>query len=195
MTLIVGLGNPGRIYAASRHNIGFTVAQELARKHRASFKKDARTRSLNSKVKIGPHETIIAMPQTYMNLSGQAAALLVKKFKVDVKDLLVVCDDLDLELGRLKIKPAGSSGGHRGLVSIIEALGSQGFARLRVGIGRPSQDIEAPDYVLSRFDRAEMPAVKKAVKEACACCEMWLTQGIDQAMNIFNRRSSQHEEI
>jgi PTH1 family peptidyl-tRNA hydrolase len=195
MTLIVGLGNPGRIYASSRHNIGFTVAKALVKKRRAAFKKDTRTCSLSSKVRIGPHETIVAMPQAYMNLSGRAAALLVKKFKVDVKDLLVVCDDLDLELGRLKIKPAGSSGGHRGLVSIIEALGSQDFARLRIGIGRPSQGRDAPDYVLSRFHRAEIPSVKKVVKEACACCEMWLTQGTDKAMNVFNRRNSKHEEI
>jgi len=195
MTLIVGLGNPGRIYASSRHNIGFTVARVLVKKHRAAFKKDTRTCSLSSKVRIGPHETIVAMPATYMNLSGRAAALLVKKYKVDVKDFLVVCDDLDLELGRLKIKPAGSSGGHRGLVSIIEALGSQAFARLRIGIGRPSQGRDAPDYVLSRFHRAEIRAVKKVVKEACACCEMWLTQGTDKAMNVFNRRNSKHEEI
>jgi peptidyl-tRNA hydrolase, PTH1 family len=195
MALIVGLGNPGRFYASSRHSIGFTVVKALVKKLRASLKRDTGTGSLSGKVRIGGQESILALPATFMNLSGRPTALLVKKYKVELKDVLVVCDDLDLELGRLKIKPSGSSGGHRGLASVIEALGDKDFARLRIGIGRPSPGMDAPDYVLSRFNRAEMRAVNKAVKEACACCETWLTQGIDKTMNIFNTRSSKHEEI
>jgi len=153
--LIVGLGNPGDIYAGSRHNIGFIAVKALSRLHKISLKKDNSTFSLSGKGKINGEVVILGLPLTFMNLSGITVRALLKKHKVTLDNLFVVCDDLDLEFARIKIKPHGSSGGHRGLDSIIEAVGSDRFARLRIGIGRPHQDTEASGYVLSPFSRKE----------------------------------------
>ena len=135
--LIVGLGNPGLIYAGSRHNVGFAVLKSLAGSLKINFKRDSSVSALVAKDKLPQKDIVLALPQTYMNLSGIAVVALLKKFKINPKDLLVVCDDLDLELGKMKIRPQGSSGGQRGIASIIERLGTQDFCRLRIGIGRP----------------------------------------------------------
>ncbi|MFH0918484.1 MAG: aminoacyl-tRNA hydrolase, partial [Candidatus Omnitrophota bacterium] len=129
--LIVGLGNSGLIYAGSRHNIGFAVLKSLARSLKMNFKRDSSVWALVAKDKLLSQEVVLALPQTYMNLSGKAVKALLKRFKVNLPDLLVVCDDLDLELGQIKIRPQGSSGGQHGLESIIEHLGTQDFNRLR----------------------------------------------------------------
>ncbi|MBM3246605.1 MAG: aminoacyl-tRNA hydrolase [Candidatus Omnitrophica bacterium] len=190
MKLIVGLGNPGRIYLNSRHNIGFSAVKLLGRSFKISLKKDAGTFSLSGKGRIGNQNIILALPLSFMNLSGLAASALMKKYKIDLEDLLVVCDDLDLELGRLKIRPFGSSGGHRGLASIIEHLNSDKFPRLRVGIGRPSAKTEASEYVLSGFTKREKQEVTDMLERACACCQSWAVAGIEDTMNIFNRSAS-----
>lgn len=190
MKLIVGLGNPGNIYRDSRHNIGFAVVKALAKFYKISLKKDKGVICLSGKGKIGNQNTILAMPLTFMNLSGKALEALIEKYKIDLHSLLVVCDDLDLEFARLKIRPSGSSGGHHGLESIIKSLGSQDFARLRIGIGRPSfQEIDAAEYVLSAFTRKEKGQVKKIIKRAVECCKIWATEGISKSMNVFNRLS------
>lgn len=204
MKLIVGLGNPGRGYIDSRHNIGFSVIKALAKDFKISLKKENASSSLIGKGKIGKHYVILAMPLTFMNLSGIAVRALLKKYRIDLSrpfyseekleskkgrgldNLLVVCDDLDLELGRLKLSPSGSSGGHRGFKSIIDSIGSQGFARLRIGIGRPNQDIDAAEYVLSSFNKKEKEHVKKIIEKATLCCQSWVTKGITKTMNIFN---------
>ena len=189
MKLIVGLGNPGRIYAGSRHNIGFTAIEALAQKNKISFRRDSKTSSLTGKGKIEGQDLALAMPLTFMNLSGKAVRALVHKYSIDLKDLLVVCDDLDLELGRVKIRPCGSSGGHRGLQSITEALKSKEFARLRVGISRPQdKDADISGYVLCGFKPAQKRQIKGALKDAASCCQAWISGGITKSMNIFNRR-------
>lgn len=188
MKLIVGLGNPGTIYSNSRHNIGFRVVKALSQFFKITLKRDTRTFSLSARAKFKNQQIILATPLTFMNLSGTAVAALVKKYKVDLANLLVVCDDLDLEFGRLKIRPAGSSAGHRGLSSIIERLKSGDFPRLRIGIGRPHPKIDAAEYVLSAFTRKEKEQVREMVGRAGDCCQSWIAKGIDETMNIFNRK-------
>jgi len=187
--LIVGLGNPGLIYAGSRHNIGFTVIKSLARSLKVVLKRDSSVSALVGKTSYGQHNLVLALPQTFMNLSGIAVKALLKKFKVSPQELLVVCDDLDLELGRVKIRPLGSSGGQRGMVSIIEHLGTQEFSRLRVGIGRPKNPADAARYVLSGFLRKEKVIVEEAREDAVACALSWVENGIIITMDTFNTRS------
>jgi PTH1 family peptidyl-tRNA hydrolase len=124
-----------------------------------------------------------------MNLSGSAVKLLVKKYKVGLSDLLIICDDLDLEFGRLRLRTAGSSAGHRGIQSIIDSLKNQEFNRLRIGIGRPKEILEASEYVLSPFKRAEKFQVQEIIETALLCCQCWVENGANKAMNIFNKRS------
>ncbi|MDD5097898.1 MAG: aminoacyl-tRNA hydrolase, partial [Candidatus Omnitrophica bacterium] len=161
MKLIVGLGNPGLIYAFTRHNIGFQVIKSLARSLKIDLKRDRLIYSLAGKGKCAGQDIILAMPQTFMNLSGMAVKACFKKFKVTPADLLVICDDLDLDLGRIKIRPSGSSGGQRGLDSIIKQIGTPEFSRLRIGIGRPSRPIDAAKYVLTGFARKEKAAAEQ----------------------------------
>jgi len=139
MKLVVGLGNPGRGYANNRHNLGFMCVNHFARMHNIWFDKKQGKARIGSG-KIADNEVVIARPQTYMNQSGEAVSQLVKKFKIGLDDLLVIHDDLDLPLGKLRLRPGGSSGGHKGIESIITKLGSQDFPRLRVGIGRPVRE-------------------------------------------------------
>jgi PTH1 family peptidyl-tRNA hydrolase len=188
MKLIVGLGNPGDIYETSRHNIGFLVVDRLSKDCKSFFKRDRGTFSYTCRCHLNKTEVILAKPVTFMNLSGTAVKELLKKYKVSPVDLLVVCDDLDLELGRIKIRPGGSSGGHRGIASIIENIKHQDFARLRIGIGRPRPAQEASDYVLGRFTKKESCAVSEAIEKAAACCESWVAKSIQETMNVFNKR-------
>ncbi|MCM8795128.1 MAG: aminoacyl-tRNA hydrolase [Candidatus Omnitrophica bacterium] len=189
MKLIVGLGNPGLEYSNSRHNIGFTTVKALGRIYQVALKKDLYTKALTAKVRIKNQTLILALPLTYMNYSGRAVGDLVKRYKMDLKNLLVVCDDLDLDFGRIRIRPKGSSGGHRGLTSIIESLKTQEFPRLRIGIGRPPYGMDAAKYVLSAFSKEEKKKIKRVINKATACCQVWLNKGIDECMNIFNRGS------
>ncbi len=187
MKLIVGLGNPGRFYTDSRHNAGALAVRALAKKHKIALKRGLRSSSLSGTGKISGEDTLLAVPLTFMNLSGKAVAALLKKYKLHLKDILVACDDLDLELGRIKIKDSGSSGGHRGLKSIIATLNSEGFSRLRIGIGRPQAGQGVSDYVLSGFDAADKQRLKCSLKNVVQCCESWIRDGIAKSMNTFNR--------
>lgn len=188
MKLIVGLGNPGDIYAGSRHNIGFSLIKALSRTHKIPLKKDSATFSLSGKGKISGQSVILAMPLTFMNLSGIAVRALLKKYKVTLDNLFVVCDDLDLEFARLKVKPSGSSGGQRGLESIIESVKGGSFARLRIGIGRPGRDAQPSEYVLSPFSRKEKERMPKILEKGIECCQVWAREGVTGSMNIFNRK-------
>ena len=195
MKLIVGLGNPGRGYAKSLHNLGFMCVSYFARRHSIQFnKKQGKARTGSGEV--AGTKVVVARPQTYMNLSGQAVSRLVKKFNVSLDDLLVIHDDLDLPLGKIRIRRGGSSGGHKGVNSIIAELGSQDFLRLRAGIGRPplaegSSEIAEADiitYVLSDFTPEEKKIVNQVipgVSEAILCL---LTEGLTAAMNKYNQR-------
>lgn len=188
MKLIVGLGNPGLAYSGSRHNIGFAIVKSLASSLKVSFKRDNSVLASVGSGKLGAHILILALPQTFMNLSGVSVSALLKKFKAKPEDLLVVCDDLDLELGRMKIRQKGSSGGHRGLNSIIGHLGTQNFNRLRIGIGRPRKNQDAAGHVLSGFLNKEKSTVQEIKADALDCCRSWVEDGIVETMNTFNVR-------
>jgi PTH1 family peptidyl-tRNA hydrolase len=183
MKLIVGLGNPGKAYANNRHNVGFQCIDYFARYHRIPI----RERKARAKVGIGgvvEKGVVLAKPRTYMNLSGQAVSRLVRQFSVPLEDLVVICDDLDLPLGKVRIRQRGGSAGHKGMESIIDSLGSQDFPRIRVGIGRPDGD--EISYVLSDFTAEEKDVVKEVVTKVADALHCILTEGIEAAMNRYN---------
>ena len=187
LSLIVGLGNPGPEYAAHRHNIGFRVVDALAHAHGLTFARRKKMKAWVAQGDIGSQTVLLAKPRTFMNLSGQAVSRLCRAQAVSLTRLLVVYDDLDLPLGRLRLRPGGGSGGHKGMRSIIQALGTQEFARLRVGIGRPPPGVDPADYVLSPFAPEEMDRAAAAIERAVAALVCWLTEGIETAMDRFNR--------
>lgn len=190
MKLIVGLGNPGILYAGTRHNIGFEVIKRLARAKKVVLRKERGIKALAGRCRKDGGSVVLAMPLTFMNLSGEAVKQLLRRYEADLADLLVVCDDLDLELSRIKIRPSGSSAGQRGVKSVIDSLKSDKFARLRVGIGRPREGIEPADFVLKRFNRREKESVSRAIEDAMSCCSLWAEEGIEKAMNIYNRKDT-----
>jgi PTH1 family peptidyl-tRNA hydrolase len=194
-TLIVGLGNPGGGYASHRHNVGFRVVEALARSQRLSFSRHKGFRAYVAEGRIAGQRTILAKPQTFMNRSGRAVGRLVRARGIDLERLLVVYDDLDLPLGRLRLRPEGGSGGHKGMRSISDTLGSQAFPRLRIGIGRPPGQMDLADYVLRPFREDEKPVLARVVQHAAAACECWLTEGLVTAMDKFNRPFLPDEEL
>lgn len=189
MKLIAGLGNPGEIYKDTRHNIGFSVVKHLAKAHGIVLKKGRNV--FCGRGNIAGGDVLLVLPLTFMNLSGVAVNSLRKKHKIDLDKLLIVCDDLDLEFGRIKIRPGGSSGGHNGLSSVMDSLGSREVARLRIGVGRPGDDkyTDASEYVLAPFTRKEKDALPDTISKAVMCCELWVKEGVHKCMNIFNKRS------
>lgn len=190
MKLIAGLGNPGAAYQGTRHNIGFAVLDELARRAGVEFQSSpvdalvARVRPTD-----GSEPVLFAKPMTWMNRSGDGIAGLLRYFRIDQSDLLVVVDDADLPLGRLRARASGSAGGHNGLRSIIQHLGED-FARLRVGVGRGFATDERrkalADHVLARFDRSELAEVERMIARAADAAETFITSGIAAVMNRFN---------
>ncbi len=193
MKLIVGLGNPGRIYANNRHNIGFACLNYFARKQGIRFdKKQCRARTGTGEVEGS--KVVLAKPQTYMNLSGQAVSRLVNKFNIKLSDLIVIYDDLDLPLGKVRTRLGGSSAGHKGVESIITELGSQDFIRIRVGISRPEPTEDASQisesdivrYVLSDFTPDEKQTIKPSIDKVSEAIFCLLTEGLMAAMNKYN---------
>jgi len=193
--LIVGLGNPGAAYAAHRHNIGFRVVEALARAHGIAFSRRKGFKAYVGTGLIGGHPVVLAKPQTFMNLSGQAVSRLRREYQVPPEQILVVYDDLDLPLGRLRLRPEGGSGGHKGMRSIIDALGTQAFPRLRVGIDRPPQGLDPADYVLQPFSQAQKALVKEVVAQAVEAIECWQAEGILAAMDRFNQPQCRASEV
>ncbi len=188
MKVILGLGNPGLNFRFSRHNLGFLVIERLARRHKIKIKQKL-FNCLLGKGWIGNQEVSLAEPLTFMNLSGEVVALIVKRQKIRLADLLVVCDDVNLPLGKIRIRPKGSAGGHKGLSSIIAALGTTAFPRLRIGVGRPAAGAgksKLSKYVLGRFNKQEIKTIKETVEEAASASAVWAEQGITPAMNQFN---------
>ena len=190
MKLILGLGNPGPQYRGTRHNVGFAVADELARRAGVTFESSpvdaliARVRPGSSSVASGD-AVLLAKPMTFMNASGVAAGELVRYYKIAEPDVLVVLDETQLPLGRLRARARGSAGGHNGLKSIIEHLGSD-IARLRLGVGRGDDRRDLADHVLARFDRAEDEEVERMTTRAADAAEMFIASGIEAVMNAFN---------
>lgn len=189
MMLVAGLGNPGPEYVASRHNAGFMVLDRLAAQLGVAVTRRLQ-RSLVGQAALAGQKLILAKPQTYMNLSGEAVAGLLRWYRLTPAQLLVVSDDLDLPTGQLRLRKTGGHGGHNGLRSIIEQLGCRDFARLRIGIGRPvDYPPEAVDWVLGKFSPAELELIKPALEEAAGAVITAAGEGLDAAMNRYNSRT------
>lgn len=186
MKLIVGLGNPGKKYADNRHNIGFRCVNKLARVHGISLSQ----RGSQAQFGVGEIEgnkVILAKPRTFMNLSGRSTKLLMQRFQASTGDFLIIHDDLDLTLGKLRLYSGGGSGGHKGLESIITELGSRDFTRIRVGIGRPlEEDRDAAEYVLSNFSAEEKVVVENTIIRVTEAILCFLREGMTAAMNKYN---------
>ncbi len=193
MKLIVGLGNPDRRYQHTRHNVGWEVIDRLARRLGVAVDQEDGWAIVGSG-KIGRHRVLLAKPQTYVNLSGTAVSHLLRRHRGKLQDLVVIVDDLDLPLGRLRLRPGGSHGGHNGLRSIIDAVGSDAFPRLRVGIGRPPEGVDPADHVLTRFTPAERVGIDAALERAVDAVETVIRQGLQAAMNRFNTRPAHQLE-
>ena len=185
MKLIVGLGNPGPKYRDTRHNVGFAIVDEMARRHGVDFQA-APAEALVAKVHGPGDGALLAKPLTFMNLSGHAVRDVARYFRIEVADLLVVADDANLPLGRLRARPRGSDGGHNGFRSIIAELGTAEFARLRIGVGRGDPRRDLADHVLARFDPDEYEEARAAVIRGADAAEMFVTDGIERVMNAFN---------
>ncbi len=183
---IAGLGNPGPQYQETRHNAGFLVIDQLAQKTGIKLNKNE-FNSLYGKTLLGDQDTMLVEPQTFMNLSGQAVSSIMSYFKIPIERLLVIYDDLDLPLGKIRFRLSGSPGGHKGLTSIIQMLGTQEIPRLRVGIGRPPNNQAVPDYVLSSFNGAEKKIFFNSIERAAIATSYFVTDGPDYVMNHFNR--------
>ena len=188
---MVGLGNPGDRYTGTRHNVGFDVVEAFAKKAGGGAARIDRLdcRALTGRLRVGERAVLVARPQTFMNLSGESVKGLVTKYAVPLDRLVVVSDDTALPVGRLRLRRSGSSGGQKGLQSVLEILGTPEFPRLRLGVRgetfRPGEDLA--DYVLSRFSKAERPVLDETIGTACEALETFVIEGIDAAMNRFNR--------
>ena len=194
MKLVAGLGNPGSRYRATRHNVGFEVMDLLAARHELRFDA-ARADAVQAKWGAGDDAVLFVKPLTFMNLSGEAVSSLSRYYKVALPDVLVVCDDVYLPLGRLRLRATGSEGGHNGLRSIALAFGTMDYPRLRIGVGRGEDTRrDLADHVLARFDEEERPGVERAVARAADAVETWISHGIGQAMNLFNRSEPEANE-
>lgn len=190
--MIVGLGNPGREYRETRHNIGFMVIDTFAVKHEIKLTK-VQNKAIIGIGKIGDKKIILVKPQTYMNLSGQAVSALVRFYKISLTNLIVAHDDVDLPLGVTRMRPGGGSAGQKGVQSIIERVGSQDFPRLRMGVGRPPGQMDAAAFVLQTFHKSEQEMLSEFLKRAADALDCFLEDGLDTAMNRFNPNHSNKE--
>jgi PTH1 family peptidyl-tRNA hydrolase len=192
MKLIVGLGNPGRRYRGTRHNVGWEVLAQLAARAGIRITEGEGFADVGRGT-IGGRRVLLARPVTYMNVSGEAVRDLRRRHRLRPEDILIVVDDIDLSLGRLRLRAGGSAGGHNGLRSVIEALGTTAFPRLRVGIGRPPEGTDPAEFVLTRFTGDEAAVVEQSLARAVEVVEMVVTAGVDAAMNRFNAKGADGE--
>jgi len=183
--LVAGLGNPGRQYSENRHNVGFMVVSRLADRLGVAFSR-LESKALVTKAVYRDYRLVLAKPQTYMNLSGQAVGALLRFYKVPLENLIIAYDDVDLPLGTIRLRPGGSSGGQKGMGSIIEQLGTQEFPRLRIGIGRPPGRMDAAAYVLQDFSRGEAEILDEVLERGVEAVLTFITQGLTTAMNQYN---------
>ena len=185
MFIIVGLGNPGMQYAGTRHNIGFDTITRLCDDYKISMN-IKKHKAVCGKGVIAGQKVLLAMPQTYMNNSGESVRELVDFYKVEPEELIIIYDDISLDVGQLRIRAKGSAGGHNGIKSIIQYLGSESFPRIKVGVGEKPQGWDLADYGLGHFKKEEEATVREALGEAAQACECMMTDGIQAAMNRFN---------
>lgn len=193
MKWIVGLGNPGTAYANTRHNAGFMVIDELARRH-GSDVNSSKCKALTGEVRIQSEKVALLKPMTYMNLSGESVRAFMDYYKVKLEDLIVVYDDLDTEVGRIRLRYQGSAGGHNGIKSIIQHTGTQTFNRVRIGISRPKPGVVISDYVLSPFAKAEQAEARRMVEEACDAIEYAVFHTFEQTMAKFNSGGAENAQ-
>jgi PTH1 family peptidyl-tRNA hydrolase len=187
LRVIVGLGNPGPAYAKTRHNVGFCIVEALAADAHSNFRRLGL--SLRARASLAGQEVILAKPQTFMNQSGQAVAELLSDVGLDhadLLDLILIHDDLDLDLGRVRLKAHGGAGGHNGVLSIIDSLGTDRFARLKIGIGRPPSGVDAADYVLSPVASGDQSLLNATMQHALDAVRCWISEGLPVAMNRYN---------
>jgi len=189
--LLVGLGNPGRAYAGTRHNIGFMVADRLAKRWTIQLKNASCHAALGEGV-VGGCVVGVALPQTMMNESGKSLKCLIQRFSLEPSEILVVCDDVALPLGVIRLREKGSDGGHRGLASILKEFRTEAVPRLRVGIARAGQEKgkDLTDFVLGKFTVSEKKRLEEACASAVEACETWVVRGLTTAMNLFNKKVS-----
>jgi len=185
MKIVVGIGNPGPEYDGTRHNVGFDAISLFAQENHLDSLTRRRFSSLSTSGMIGETKVALLKPQTYVNRSGEAARASMDWYRLSPDALLVVCDDFNLPIGRIRVRAGGSSGGHKGLQAITNALGTEAFPRLRIGIGQPEPG-GAVDFVLSRFQKEELDQIQSAVQRASAAVHCWVTEDLQTCMNRFN---------
>jgi len=184
--VVVGLGNPGKQYVGTPHNVGFAAVERLAERFGCQFKKRLRFKAEVAKTTIGTEAVVLVKPQTFMNLSGDAVGSVLRYHKVPEADLIVLLDDVDLELGRIRIRPGGGSGGHKGLTSVMQHVGSGDFVRIRMGVGRGVGETDVVSHVLSPFASAHRDCVGRMIERIADAVSDILESGVDSAMNRFN---------
>ncbi|MFQ5835437.1 MAG: aminoacyl-tRNA hydrolase [bacterium] len=192
MRLIFGLGNPGPEYRESRHNLGFRVVENLSQKHKIELNSYSH-QALIGKGSIGKEAVILAKPLTFVNAAGESLYQIKQSYRVNCKDIILISDDVDLDLGRLRIAGEGGDGGHKGLKSVIRSLGTNLIPRLRIGIGRPNEEVDLKEYVLGEFNAREKKVIEAAIDRASEGIETIISQGIDKAMNKYNSNDGQIE--
>lgn len=185
MKIIVGLGNPGDRFAGTRHNVGFSTIVYLGDKYDIRFT-EKKHKAVFGKGIIEGEKVILAMPQTYMNSSGESVRELVDYYKCGLEDIIIIYDDIDLPLGKIRIRERGSAGGHNGMKDIVSHLGSQDFVRVRVGVGKKPDNMDLVDYVLSRFSKDELPLIRTGCEQARDAVSVILRDGAAAAMNLYN---------
>ena len=185
MKLVIGLGNPGKKYEGTRHNVGFDTLRILAEKHSAETPR-SKFESLTAEAAIDGRRALLVWPQTYMNRSGQAVRQAAAFYKTPLEDLIVVCDDFNLPVGRLRIRASGSDGGQNGLKDVANQLGTDAYPRLRIGVGPVPASRDAADFVLGRFAAKQREEIDVTLHDAAAAIACWLAEGVDAAMNQFN---------
>lgn len=185
MKAIIGLGNPGAKYAGTRHNIGFDTVTALADKYNIKLK-DRKFNGLVGEGFIEGEKVMLVHPQTFMNLSGECVGLITGFYKLEPEDVIVICDDINLDTGRLRIRAKGSAGGHNGLKNIIAHLGTEAFPRIRIGVGEKTEGWDLADYVLARFSKDDEPKMREAIQNAVGAVETWISDDIGTAMNRYN---------
>ena len=193
MYIIVGLGNPGKKYENTRHNMGFITLDKLALKHGISVN-EGRLKGLSGKGLIEGEKVILIKPQTFMNLSGECVRAYMDYYKIEPDDVIIIYDDIDLDPGQIRIRARGSAGSHNGMKSVITHMGTQEFARIRVGVGSKPEDWDLADYVLARPDGEDKISIEEGTDKAVTAVEDILAKGIDDAMNLYNKKPKQEDD-